>query len=93
MLLSLCGIASMPLARLPGFAGMYHSVGFIPPRQFGVAGEDGPEMVFVAEVLLIVSSKQSDTNLAMNSIAELALSRCKKVPDDELFTLRNSLAF
>lgn len=37
--------ASLPPGGFPGFAGMYDSGGFIPPGQFGVAGENGPELV------------------------------------------------
>ena len=37
--------ASLPPGGFPGFAGMYDSGGFIPSGQFGVAGENGPELV------------------------------------------------
>lgn len=36
---------SLPPGGFPGFAGMYDSGGFIPSGQFGVAGENGPELV------------------------------------------------
>jgi len=39
------GGVSLPPGGLPGFAGMYDSGGFIPSGQFGVAGENGPELV------------------------------------------------
>lgn len=39
------GGVSLPTGGFPGFAGMYDSGGFIPSGQFGVAGENGPELV------------------------------------------------
>ncbi|MGC1007521.1 phage tail tape measure protein [Pantoea agglomerans] len=39
------GGVSLPPGGFPGFAGMYDSGGFIPSGQFGVAGENGPELV------------------------------------------------
>jgi phage-related tail protein len=39
------GGISLPPGGFPGFAGMYDSGGFIPSGQFGVAGENGPELV------------------------------------------------
>lgn len=39
------GGVSLPPGGFPGFAGMYNSGGFIPSGQFGVAGENGPELV------------------------------------------------
>lgn len=36
---------SLPPGEFPGFAGMYDSGGFIPSGQYGVAGENGPELV------------------------------------------------
>ncbi|TDY76979.1 UNVERIFIED_ORG: TP901 family phage tail tape measure protein [Pantoea allii] len=35
----------LPPGGFPGFAGMYDTGGFIPSGQFGVAGENGPELV------------------------------------------------
>jgi phage-related tail protein len=39
------GGVSLPPGGFPGFAGMYDSGGFIPSGKFGVAGENGPELV------------------------------------------------
>jgi len=39
------GGVSLPPGGFPGFAGMYDGGGFIPSGQFGVAGENGPELV------------------------------------------------
>ncbi|WP_345828708.1 phage tail tape measure protein [Erwinia sp. HDF1-3R] len=39
------GGVSLPPGGFPAFAGMYDSGGFIPSGQFGVAGENGPELV------------------------------------------------
>ena len=39
------GDVSLPPGGFPGFAGMYDSGGFIPSGQFGVAGENGPELI------------------------------------------------
>ncbi|WP_307744968.1 phage tail tape measure protein [uncultured Pantoea sp.] len=39
------GGVSLPPGGFPGFAGMYDTGGFIPSGQFGVAGENGPELV------------------------------------------------
>ncbi len=64
---------------------MYDSGGLIPSGQFGVAGQNGPELVFTAQVSLIANGKQSDMKLAMSTITELAHSSCEKVPDDEIF--------
>ncbi len=36
---------SLPPGGFPGFAGMYDSGGFIPSGQYGVAGENGPELI------------------------------------------------
>lgn len=39
------GGVSLPPGGFPAFAGMYDSGGFIPSGKFGVAGENGPELV------------------------------------------------
>jgi len=39
------GGVSLPAGGFPAFAGMYDSGGFIPSGQFGIAGENGPELV------------------------------------------------
>lgn len=39
------GGVSLSPGGFPGFAGMYDTGGFIPSGQFGVAGENGPELV------------------------------------------------
>nr|WP_242634135.1 hypothetical protein [Pantoea allii] len=49
-----------------------------------MASENGPELIFIAEVSLIANCKQCDMKLAMSIIAELAHSSCEKVPNDEI---------
>ena len=39
------GGVSLPPGGFPAFAGMYDSGGFIPSGKFGVAGENGPELI------------------------------------------------
>jgi len=79
------GFESLPPSGFPGFAGRNDSGDVNPSRQFGVASENGPELIFIAEVSLIANCKQCDMKLAMSIIAELAHSSCEKVPDDEIF--------
>ena len=79
------GFAFLPPGGFPGLAGMNDSGDFIPSGQFGVASENGPELIFIAEVSLIANCKQCDMKLAMSIIAELAHSSCEKVPNDEIF--------
>lgn len=61
------GVA-LPPGGFPAFAGMYDSGGFIPSGQFGVAGENGPELVSGPAN---VTSRRSTSKLA--ALAALAL--------------------
>lgn len=62
------GGVSLPPGGFPGFAGMYDSGGFIPSGQFGVAGENGPELVSGPAN---VTSRRSTAHLA--ALAALTL--------------------
>jgi len=47
------GFASLPPGGYRGFAGRNDSGDFNPSGQFGVASENGPGLVFIAEVSLM----------------------------------------
>ena len=59
---------ALPPGGFPAFAGMYDRGGFIPSGQFGVAGENGPELISGPAN---VTSRRSTAQLA--ALAALAL--------------------